>query len=103
MSCLSRIAPCIDGIPYRDTSPDWLFYVLLIVIAALAWIRYYIGKIFGQTLSALFNVNITNQIVRDENILIQRTSAFLGIIFNIVFAIILYHAANYFQLEHFKY
>ncbi len=86
-----------DAIPYRDATPDWLFYVLLIVIASLAWIRYYYGKIFGQTLQAIFNVNITNQIVRDENILIQRTSAFLGIIFNIVFAVILYHVSTYFR------
>lgn len=84
-------------IPYKDASPDWLFYVLLLVVAALAWIRYFFGKIFGQTLQAIFNVNITNQIVRDENVLLQRTSSFMGVIFNVVFAVVLYHVSNYFR------
>ncbi len=72
------------------TTPDWIFPLLLLLVAAFAWLRTYYNKYFVQIVSAFFNNNLTNQIVRDENILVQRASVLLNIVFNLVAAMFLY-------------
>lgn len=41
-------------------------------------------------IQALLNNNLTNQIVRDENILVQRASVFLSVAFHLTGALFLY-------------
>lgn len=79
------------------TTPDWIFPVLLLVIAAFAWLRTFYYKYFIQIMSAFLNTNLTNQIVRDENILVQRASVMLNIVFNLVAALFLYFASIHFS------
>jgi hypothetical protein len=74
----------------KNTNPDWLFLVLLTVIGALTYIRVFYRKNFFQIISACFNNNLTNQIVRDENLLMQRASVMLNISFSIVAAAFIY-------------
>jgi hypothetical protein len=74
----------------KDSSPDWLFPILLIVMAVFTWLRLFYSKYFSQMLQAFSNNNLTNQIVRDENLLVQRASVYLSIIFNLIAAMLLY-------------
>jgi len=74
----------------NDTTPDWIFPLIVIIIASFAWLRAFYSKYFGQIISAFFNNNLANQVVRDENILVQRASVLLNIVFNLVAALLLY-------------
>lgn len=74
--------------PY--VSPDWLFSILLLIAAVFTWLRVFYNKYFTQLFEAVVNNNLTNQIVRDENILVQRASVYLSIVFYLVGALFLY-------------
>lgn len=68
----------------------WFFPVLLFVLAIYTWLRLFYNKYFNQLIEAFLNTNLTNQIVRDENILVQRASILLALTFNIIAALFLY-------------
>lgn len=74
----------------KDVSPDWLFPVIILVILVFTWLRIFYSKYFSQMIQALLNNNLTNQIVRDENILVQRASVFLSVAFHLIGALFLY-------------
>ncbi len=69
---------------------DWFFPVMLFVLAIYTWLRLFYNKYFNQLIEAFLNSNLTNQIVRDENILVQRASILLALTFNIIAALFLY-------------
>lgn len=69
---------------------DWFFPVFIVVLAIYTWLRIFYNKYFNQLLQAFLNTNLTNQIVRDENILVQRASILLALTFNIIAALFLY-------------
>ena len=73
----------------RET-PDWLFFVLLLIIALLTWLKVFYRKNVIQIFEAFFSNVIANQIIRDENILVQRASVLLTITFNLAAALLLY-------------
>jgi hypothetical protein len=74
----------------KISNPDWLFIVLVLVLGVLTYIRVYYRKNFFQIIAACFNNNLTNQIVRDENLLMQRASVMLNVSFSIVAAGFIY-------------
>ena len=73
----------------RDT-PDWLFFIILLIIALLTWLKVFYRKNVMQIFEAFFSNIVANQIVRDENILVQRASVLLTIAFNLAAALLLY-------------
>jgi hypothetical protein len=73
-----------------DSNPDWLFLVLIIVLGVLTYLRVFYRKNFFQIIAACFNNNLTNQIVRDENLLMQRASVMLNVTFSIIAASYIY-------------
>lgn len=73
-----------------DLSPDWFFPILILIAGAFTWLRLFYSKYFSQMLVALINVNLSNQIVRDENILVQRATVYLSLTFNLIAALFLY-------------
>ena len=78
-------------------TPDWVFPLLLLIAVAFAWLRTFYNKYFVQIVSAFFNNNLTNQIVRDESILVQRASILLNIVFYLVAALFLYFVSVHFN------
>jgi hypothetical protein len=83
--------------PVNRPHPDWLFYVLLFVLIAFTWLKVFYNKNFRQILGAIGSINATNQIVRDENILVQRASVILTVMFNIVASVFLYQLSVIFE------
>ena len=73
----------------RET-PDWLFFILLLIVAFLTWLKIFYRKNVIQIFEAFFSNIIANQIVRDENLLVQRASVLLTITFNLAAALLLY-------------
>lgn len=78
---------------------DWFTVSLLIVITAVTFLKVFYSKIFFQILKAFFNNNTANQIIRDENLLVQRASILLSIICYLVLALFAYKGSLYFQVE----
>jgi hypothetical protein len=83
---------------------DWIFFLLLFVVAVFAYLRMVYGKYLTRLVNALFNINITNQTVRDENVLVQRASLLLNFIFYVVAALLMYFISLQFdwQMPHLK-
>ncbi|HNQ61305.1 MAG TPA: DUF4271 domain-containing protein [Bacteroidia bacterium] len=73
-----------------NTYQDWFFPVFIFVLSIYTWLRMFYSKYFNQLLQAFLNTNLTNQIVRDENILVQRASILLALNFNMIAALFLY-------------
>jgi hypothetical protein len=74
----------------NNVAPDWLFPIIILMLAFFAWMKVFYSKYFIQMIKAFFNLNLSNQIVRDENIFIQRISIYLSIVFNLIAALLIY-------------
>ncbi len=81
----------------ENISPDWFFPLVLIVFGVFAWIRMAYNKYFMQMIQAFLNSNLANQIVRDENIFVQRASIYLSIVFNLILALLIYLVSIHYQ------
>ncbi len=79
--------------PTNREANDWIFFTLVVAFGAFVWVKVFYSKIFQQIVQAFFNNRITNQIVRDENILVQRASVLLTIIYNLVISLFLYQVS----------
>ncbi len=88
-----------EAIDRKPISPIWFFPIILIVLAVYASLRIFYNKYFSQMMVAFVNNNLTNQIVRDENILVQRASVYLSIVFNLIAALFLYLISIYYNWE----
>jgi hypothetical protein len=73
-----------------------MFPVLILVFIVFTWLKVFYSKYFSQMFQAFTNNNLTNQIVRDENMLVQRASGYLSLVFNLIAALLLYLISNYF-------
>ncbi|MBP6334596.1 MAG: DUF4271 domain-containing protein [Bacteroidia bacterium] len=82
----------VHGSPLQKENvyQDWFFPIFILVLGAYTWLRIFYNKYFNQLIQAFVNTNLTNQIVRDENILVQRASILLALTFNVIAALFLY-------------
>lgn len=76
--------------PRFGTSPDWMFPILMLMLAVFTGLRFFYSRYFKQMVTSLFNVNLANQIVRDENILVQRATVYMSIMFYLTAGLFLY-------------
>lgn len=80
----------LEGKPLEPRNADWFSISLFLLLAWFTWTRVVYHKIVGQLIGAVFNINATNQIVRDENILVQRASIMLSLMYYFAFAMFAY-------------
>lgn len=81
----------------NDISPFWMFPILILVLIVFTWLKVFYTKYFSQMFQAFTNNNLTNQIVRDENMLIQRASVYLSLVFNLIAAMFLYLVSIHYE------
>jgi hypothetical protein len=86
---------------YNKPNPDWFTIILFVIIFGFVWIRVFYQRILRQIINAFFNSSVSNQIVRDENILIQRASVMLSIMYYLVAALFLYQLSIAFNWQSF--
>lgn len=86
--------------PLNKTTPDWFTIVLFFTIGLFTWLKLKNTKIIQQMFAAFFNNSVTNQIVRDENILVQRASVMLSLVFYFTGALLLYELSIFFHWEY---
>lgn len=84
---------------FQKPNPDWFIVIVLILLAAFAVLKIFYSKIFRQLLAAFFNNSVTNQVVRDENILVQRASILLSVIFYFTASLFLFQVSEFFQWD----
>lgn len=77
-------------VPMPDPIPDWFTLTLAVLLAFFAWLRFSGTKILRQLVQAFLGNNISNQFVRDENVLVQRLSIMLQFVFYISAGLFLY-------------
>lgn len=80
--------------------PDWFTIVLFGVVVFFVWIRLYYFKIIRQLVAAFFSNNLSNQLVRDENILVQRASILLSFVFYFTGALFLYQVSIHYKWDY---
>jgi hypothetical protein len=83
--------------PLNRMHQDWEFFTLVFIVITFTMLKVLYNKNFRQILDAIFSVTLTNQMVRDENVLVQRASTLLMLTFNLVAAVFLYQVSVYFD------
>ncbi len=84
-----------SGTPQVHTTllPDWFTIILILMVAGITIIKMLYNKIFRQLFEAFYSLAVSNQVVRDENILVQRASVLLNIVFYGIAALFLYYVS----------
>lgn len=92
------LQPAITNpVPIKRNTPDWFTVSLILTIAFFTWLKVVNSKVIQQLFSALFSNSVTNQIVRDENVLMQRASVLFSLIFYFTGALFLYQVSVYYH------
>jgi len=90
----------VRPVSFEQKNPDWFVVVLLILSAGIALLRVVYGRAAAQILKAFMSTGLTNQVVRDENIIIQQASVFMSIIFYLSSALLMYKLSVQFDWNH---
>lgn len=85
--------------PLNDFVSDWFTLSLIALIGFFTWFRYFYYRIFKQLLSSYFNITATNQIVRDESVLLQRASLVLSTIAYLLAGLYLYQLSVHYNWQ----
>ncbi len=80
-------------------NPDWFIFALFVVIAYFTTLRVIYDRAVSQLLSAFTSQTFTSQAVRDENLLLQRTSVLLSVLFYLSGGLFLYQLVIHFGWE----
>lgn len=76
--------------PLTNEIGDWFTLSLIVLVALFTWFRFFYYRIFRQLYTAFYNFTTTNQIVRDESVLLQRASLILSMISYMLMGLFLY-------------
>ena len=87
-------------IPISRRNGDWFTLALVLVVIGFTWIKAYYFKVFRQLMSAFFSNTVANQMVRDENILVQRASIIMSFIFYLTASLFIYQVSVYFNWDY---
>lgn len=86
-----------QSITLNHDNPVWSFFLLLVLVSGFSWIKVFYPKTIRDIFQAAVNISVTNQMLRDENLLLQRASLLLTIMFNLVAAFFLYEISMSFE------
>ncbi len=76
--------------PLSNEISDWFTISLIALVALFTWFRFFYYRIFRQLYTSFYNITTTNQIVRDESVLLQRASLILSVISYMLMGLFLY-------------
>jgi len=85
--------------PINTFTTDWFTITLISLVGLFTWFRFFYFRIYRQLISAFFNVTVTNQIVRDESVLLQRASLVLSVISYLLAGLFLYQVSVYYNWQ----
>lgn len=93
---LERLHP--SGLIRNTAREEWLIALLVLILSIIAYLRVSYYRRFTQLISASFDFQLSNQIVREESALTQRVSIFLTAIFWVALPIYLLQIIKYFRV-----
>ena len=79
-----------NAVPINHEITDWFTVSLIMLVGFFTWFRVFYYRIFRQLFTAFFNITTTNQIVRDESVLLQRASLVLSVISYMLMGLFIY-------------
>jgi hypothetical protein len=85
--------------PVNREISDWFTISLIALVGFFTWFRVLYYRIFKQLFSAFFNITTTNQIVRDESVLLQRASLVLSVISYMLMGLFVYQLSIYLRWD----
>lgn len=80
----------------------WITLILLLVLAAIAWIRVNYARRFVQLFNATINLRMLHQLMRQELVLSHRASIALSVIFMLNLSTFAYLCDRVFQFQLFQ-
>lgn len=88
---MNELTPVHNGpVPLNQAHPFWLFMVLMVIASLVVIVRIFYRKNISEITRAFLSMSITGQLMREENILQQRASIILTLIFNLTAAYIVW-------------
>lgn len=86
---------------YADRfTPDWLTITLISIIMLFTWYRLIYRRMLQQLINSFFSMATTNQMVRDESVLLQRATFNSSIIAYLVGGLFLYQLSILYNWDH---
>ena len=94
--------PGLDTYPLHrnipdDITPDWIFYIILILLGTVSWLRVFNSKNLINNFTALINYQLTTKLYNENNIIQRRASALLHSIYFFSGGLYLFLIFNHFQ------
>ncbi len=89
----------IQPVPRQHFNPDWFIFSLVLCIAYFTALKVFYPRVIKQLLNAFVSHTASNQAVRDENLLLQRISVLLSVLFYFAGGLFLYRLADYYGWE----
>lgn len=86
-----------EGQALNHHAPFWEFMVILLLVSGFTIIRVLYFKTIRQVFMAAFSLTGTRQLLRDENLLVQRATVILTVLFNLIGAFFLYQVSMAFD------
>lgn len=71
-------------------NPGWLLFLLIGLMALLAWLKLFYNKFFDRTLQSVFNYQLSIKVLRDQNIFSKRVSVLLNLNFILILGLFLF-------------
>lgn len=79
--------------PIDRSVSDWFTISLIVLLGLFTWFRSMYFRIFRQLVTAFLNITTTNQIVRDESVLLQNALLILSVISYLLSGLFLYQVS----------
>lgn len=82
-----------------EPTPDWYTVVLLVIVVFITIIKVYYARVFEQLIKSFYSSTTANQVVREENMLVQRATVVLNVVSYIVMALFIYRVSEYYLIK----
>jgi hypothetical protein len=88
--------------PLYDLSPDWLMGIIIVSLIVLAWLKLFFHKFINQTVTSLWNFQLSKKELRDQNIFSRRVAFILNLNFIIIGGLFIYLVFSHFRINPFQ-
>ena len=86
----------------NNITPDWILYLIIVLLASLAWIRVFYSSFLTTTLRSVINYQLSQNIYSDPGIVTKRLRQFLLFFYFFSVGLWLYLVFTYFNLSFFE-
>ncbi len=85
----------------HNLRPDWLMGIIIVSLVLLAWLKLFYNKFLDQTIQSVANYQLSNKLLRDQNMFSRRVAFFLNINFILTGAAFIYLMLGFFRIRFF--